>query len=174
MPRLTETASQRIQAYYVDLRKSGMKAGAVPITPRQIEGLVRMAEASAKTRLSDIVEVIDADRAIALSEFMLKTLAVDTGGRRDIDAILTGMPREKVDKINNMLSIIRKLEESSGGGGARYGSVMEEAAKLGMDEATARKTLEELERSGDVFQPEERNNKDSEEGSRISILNRFF
>jgi replicative DNA helicase Mcm len=125
----------------------------VPITPRQIEGLVRMAEASAKTRLSDTVELIDAERAIMLSEFMLKTLAVDTGGRRDIDAILTGMPREKVDKINNMLAIIKRVEEDSKGAGARYQTVMEEANKIGMDEATARKYIEELERSGDIFSP---------------------
>jgi replicative DNA helicase Mcm len=153
MPRLSDVASAKIQEYYVNLRKSGMKEGAVPITPRQIEGLVRMAEASAKTRLSDTVEVIDAERAIALTEFMLKTLAVDTGGRRDVDVLMTGMPREKVDKINNMLGIIKKLEEESGGNGAKYASVMEEAAKIGMDEATARKYLEELERSGDVFSP---------------------
>ncbi|MFI5412375.1 MAG: minichromosome maintenance protein MCM [Candidatus Micrarchaeales archaeon] len=153
LPRLSDDASKKIQTYYVELRKMGAKAGAVPITPRQIEGLVRMAEASAKARLSDIVDVSDAEKAIALAEFMLKTLAVDTGGRRDIDAIFTGMPREKVDKINNMLGIIRKLEETSGGGGAKYQLIIEEANKLGMDEAMAKKYLEELERSGDVFSP---------------------
>ncbi len=152
-PRLSDDASKKIQTYYVELRKMGAKAGAVPITPRQIEGLVRMAEASAKSRLSDMVEVADAEKAIALAEFMLKTLAVDTGGRRDIDAIFTGMPRERVDKINNMLGIIRKLEETSGGSGAKYQAIIEEANKIGMDEQMAKKYLEELERSGDVFSP---------------------
>jgi replicative DNA helicase Mcm len=153
MPRLSDAASKRIQNYYVELRQVGMRTGAVPITPRQIEGLVRMAEASAKTRLSDTVELIDAERALALSEFMLKTLAVDTGGRRDIDTLLTGMPREKVDRLNNMTAIIRKLEAESNGQGARYQNIIEEAGKAGMDEPTARKYLEELERSGDVFSP---------------------
>ncbi len=151
-PRLSEAASKKIQDYYVDLRKSGMKAGAVPITPRQIEGLVRMAEASAKTRLSDTVEVLDAERAIALSEFMLKTLAIDTSRRRDIDVLLTGNPREKVEKINSIMGIIKKLEEQSGGA-VRYGSVIEEALKSGMDEPTAKKYIEELERNGDVYSP---------------------
>ncbi|EQD43532.1 replicative DNA helicase Mcm, partial [mine drainage metagenome] len=68
-PRLSSEAIDRIESYYVELRKSGAKQGAVPITPRQIEGLVRMAEASAKTRLSDIVDMSDADRAIGLSEY---------------------------------------------------------------------------------------------------------
>ncbi len=153
MPRLSDAAAKRIQDYYVELRQIGMRAGAVAITPRQIEGLVRMAEASAKTRLSDTVELIDAERALGLSEFVLKTLAVDTSGRRDIDTLLTGMPREKVDKLNNMTAIIRKLESESNGQGAKYQLIIEEAAKAGMDEATARKYLEELERSGDVFSP---------------------
>ncbi|MEM0201907.1 MAG: hypothetical protein QXR73_01910, partial [Candidatus Micrarchaeaceae archaeon] len=150
-PRLQAEAIDRIESYYVELRKSGAKQGAVPITPRQIEGLVRMAEASAKTRLSDIVEVADAERAISLSEYMLKTLAVDSGGRRDIDTILTGMPREKVDKLNAMLAIIKKLEESEGS--AKIQRIVEEAEKEGIDANVANKYVNELERSGDIFSP---------------------
>ena len=52
MPRLSDEAASKIQDYYIELRKLGSKMGTVPITPRQIEGLVRMAEASAKARLS--------------------------------------------------------------------------------------------------------------------------
>ena len=151
MPRLGQDAASRIQTYYVELRKAGLRQGAVPITPRQIEGLVRMAEASAKTRLSPTVELQDAERAIWLSEFMLKTLAVDRGGRKDIDIILTGMPREKVDKINTMLSIIRGLQEKEGS--ARIQSIREEGEKAGLDIGTIEKLISELEKSGDVYSP---------------------
>ena len=150
-PRITEDASKKIQEYYVELRRAGLKQGAVPITPRQIEGLIRMAEASAKTRLSETVSILDAERAINLSEFMLKTLAVDRGGRIDIDTILTGMPREKVDKINAMLGIIKQLEESEGS--AKLVRVIEEAGKAGIDSASASKYINELEKSGDIFSP---------------------
>ena len=150
-PRITKEASARIQEYYIELRKLGARQGAVPITPRQIEGLVRMAEASAKTRLSDTVDIADAENAVALNEFMLKTLAVDRGGRRDIDIISTGMPREKVDKINTMLGIIRKLEESEGS--AKMQRVMEEAEKAGIDAAGVNRYIIELEKIGDVFRP---------------------
>ncbi|MGC9190363.1 MAG: minichromosome maintenance protein MCM, partial [Candidatus Micrarchaeia archaeon] len=126
-PRLTDEAAARIQDYYIELRRIGARKGAPTITARQIEGLIRLAEASAKSRLSNIVEVSDAERAINLTEYMLKTLAVDRSGRRDIDAILTGMPREKVDKINAIMSIIKKLEESEGT--AKMQRVLEEASK---------------------------------------------
>jgi replicative DNA helicase Mcm len=150
-PRLTEEAAGRIEDYYIEWRQLGQKSGATAITPRQIEGLVRMAEASAKSRLSKTVDVLDAERAIALTEHMLKTLAVDRGGRRDIDTLLTGMPREKVDRMNSMTAIIKKLEERDGV--AKIQSLVEEAAKENIDEATVNKYLSELERIGDLYRP---------------------
>ena len=150
-PRLSEEASKRISDYYVELRKIGIKQGATPITPRQIEGLVRLAEASSKSRLSEMIELKDADLAISLFEYMLNTLAVDRGGRKDIDALLTGMPREKVNRINTIISIIKSLEEKEGS--AKIVSILEEAEKQGMDRGTTTRYISELERSGDVFSP---------------------
>ncbi|MEM0201975.1 MAG: hypothetical protein QXR73_02265, partial [Candidatus Micrarchaeaceae archaeon] len=151
-PLLTSEASKKIEEFYISLRKLGIKQGAVPITPRQIEGLVRLAEASAKARLSEKVEESDAENAISLVEYMLRTLAVDRGGRFDIDTLITGMPREKVKKINAIIEIIKKLEEEEGGG-AKIGSVLDEAEKNGVDRATATRYINELERSGDIYTP---------------------
>ncbi len=150
-PVLSPEASNRIQEFYVELRKLGLKQGAVPITPRQIEGLVRLAEASAKSRLSEKIELRDAELAISLFDYMLTTLAVDRGGRKDIDTLLTGMPREKVTKINTIMEIISKLDED--GQGAKIISVLEEAEKAGIDRATTTKYISELERSGDIYSP---------------------
>jgi replicative DNA helicase Mcm len=151
LPRLTDEAAKRIEDYYIEWRQLGNKSGATAITPRQIEGLVRMAEASAKSRLSKLVEILDAERAISLTEYMLKTLAVDRGGRRDIDTILTGMPREKVDRINSITAIIRKLEETESV--AKIQRVIEEASKENIDESTVNKYVNELERIGDLYRP---------------------
>lgn len=150
-PRLTKEASDRIQDYYVELRKLGARQGAVPMTPRQIEGLVRLAEASAKTRLSPLVELKDADVAVGMLNYMLNTLAVDSHGRKDIDTLLTGMPKEKVDKINAMMGIVRKLEDDEQS--AKVSRVLEEAEKGGIDRATAMRYINELERSGDIYMP---------------------
>ncbi len=150
-PRLSQEASKKIENYYLELRKLGAKEGVTPITPRQIEGLIRMGEASAKSRLSGIVEVEDADIAISLNEFMLKTLAVDRSGRMDLDAIMTGMPREKVDRINIILNLIKKLEAEDGA--AKTQKLAEEAVKSGIDVDSLNRYLVELERSGDIFRP---------------------
>ena len=150
-PRLSQEASKKIENYYLELRKLGAKEGVTPITPMQIEGLIRMGEASAKSRLSGIVEVEDADIAISLNEFMLKTLAVDRSGRMDLDAIMTGMPREKVDRINIILNLIKKLEAEDGA--AKTQKLAEEAVKSGIDVDSLNRYLVELERSGDIFRP---------------------
>lgn len=149
-PRLMEESSEKILNYYVELRKLGIKQGAVPMTPRQIEGLVRLAEASAKSRLSSTVTLKDAELAISLFEYMLRTLAVDKGGRADIDRLI-GVPREKVDKINIILNMIKKLEEDEGS--TKVLRLLEEAEKSGIDRATTTKYMNELERSGDIFSP---------------------
>ncbi|MGC8586949.1 MAG: minichromosome maintenance protein MCM [Candidatus Micrarchaeia archaeon] len=150
-PVLTQEASSRIQDYYIELRKLGIKQGAVPMTPRQIEGLVRLAEASAKARLSNKILLSDAELAIFLFEYMLRTLAIDRGGRMDIDTLITGMPREKVDKINAIIGIIKKLEAEEQS--AKIVRILEEAEKSGIDRATTTKYINELERSGDIYSP---------------------
>lgn len=150
-PRLTQEASARIQSYYIDLRRISVKQGAPVITPRQIEGLIRLAEASSKSRLSEAIEPKDAELAISLFEYMLNTLAVDTSGRRDIDALLTGMPREKVNKLNTVLNIIKKLETDKGS--ASIVSILDDAEKQGIDRDATTKYIYELERSGDLYSP---------------------
>ncbi|MGC8538463.1 MAG: minichromosome maintenance protein MCM [Candidatus Micrarchaeia archaeon] len=150
-PMINNEAKTRIENYYVELRKLGIKQGTVPMTPRQIEGLVRLAEASAKSRLSNVAELRDAERAISLLEYMLSTLAVDRGNRRDIDILATGMPREKVNKINTVMGIIKKLEDDSGS--AKLVEVLDEAEKAGIDRVSATKFIDELERSGDIYSP---------------------
>lgn len=150
-PRLTSEASEKIQSYYLELRKLGMRQGATPITPRQIEGLVRLAEASAKTRLSETVDFRDAEIAIGLVNFMLHTLAMDRGGRLDIGILDTGFSREKVEKQNAIMNIIRKLEQDESI--AMMRRVIEEAGKLGIDPNTTEKYVNELERTGDLYVP---------------------
>lgn len=150
-PRLSNEAANKIKHYYIELRKVGMKRNVVSITPRQIEGLIRMTEASAKTRLSNTIEVSDAERAIFLSEFMFKTILMDKSGKIDIDTLLTGIPREKVDKLNAIINIVKKLEKDEGN--AKMQRVIEEAEKANIGTDIANRYILDLERNGDLFSP---------------------
>ncbi|MEM3839491.1 MAG: hypothetical protein QXF01_02865, partial [Candidatus Micrarchaeaceae archaeon] len=68
-----------------------------------------------------------------------------------IDILTTGMSREKVNRITSLLEIVKRLEKEEDG--ARISRIMEEAEKSGIDTATVKKYLDELERSGDIFSP---------------------
>ena len=149
-PRLSAEASKRIEDYYLGLRSRGMRTGSTPITPRQIEGLVRMAEASTKSRLSNNIELRDAELAISLFQYMFKTLGVDSSGNLDIDRIMTGFPKEKISKMNQIIAIIKKLDEGSG---ADYKKVFEDAESQGISRVETTKYVNELERSGDIYTP---------------------
>lgn len=62
-PKLSEEASQRLIQAYVDMRKVGSGRGQISAYPRQLESLIRLAEAHAKVRFSETVEVEDVDEA---------------------------------------------------------------------------------------------------------------
>ncbi len=150
LPALTNEAADKIKEYYVDLRKRGAQMGAVPITPRQIEGLVRMAEASAKLRLSPKVEAMDADRSINLQTFMINEILRDKEtGRLDVDIIATGRPKSQVDKINNVLGITRELQKQFDL--VEINKIIEEAATLNINEPDARRIIDELIYKGELY-----------------------
>ncbi len=150
-PRLSQEASERIQGFYIELRKMGQRSGTTPITPRQIEGLVRLAEASAKTRLADTVSFKDAEIAIELINYMLRTLAVERGGALNLDILTTGFSKEKIDKINLIQSLVKKLEHDEGE--AKLQRLIEEAEKSGIDRARTMRYVDDLEKSGDLYVP---------------------
>jgi replicative DNA helicase Mcm len=151
-PVLTDEANEKIKEYYVDLRRQGIIQGAVPITPRYIEGLVRLAEASAKARLSNRVEIADAERAIKLTDFVLKSMAMDRGlGRMDIDIIATGQPKSKVDRIRVILGVVKDFEGKFDL--VEMEKVVEEARKYDVDDMSARRIMDELIRAGDLYKP---------------------
>ena len=45
------------------MRKAGSNRGAVSAYPRQLEALIRLAEAHARMRFSDVVDVVDVEEA---------------------------------------------------------------------------------------------------------------
>ena len=69
-------------------KKTGLRP--VSITARKLEALVRLAEASARVRLSNTVEVPDADRAIAIIKYFMDSNTSDSGVM-DIDVLETGI-----------------------------------------------------------------------------------
>ena len=81
-PRLTPEAGEVLRAFYLELRgKAGVGADGPPITPRQLESLVRLAEARAKVELRERVTVEDAMDAVEVMKESMRDVLLDEKGK---------------------------------------------------------------------------------------------
>jgi replicative DNA helicase Mcm len=156
-PVLTDAAINEIKKYYVDMRSQGYSEEramrAVPISPRQLEGLLRLSEASAKIRLDDKVTKKDARRAIELVHFCLSQVGLDPEtGKIDIDRISTGITTSQRSKIFGVKDIIVELENKIGKI-IPIEDVVKECEARGIDRDEVEEVIEKLKRSGDIFEP---------------------
>ncbi|XP_067409898.1 DNA replication licensing factor MCM4 [Emydura macquarii macquarii] len=114
-PRLSEEASQALIEAYVDMRKIGSGRGMVSAYPRQLESLIRLAEAHAKVRFSDKVETIDVEEAKRLHREALKQSATDPRtGIVDISILTTGISATARKRKEELAQALKKLIKSKG------------------------------------------------------------
>ncbi len=114
-PVLSNEALRTLEDFYVRVRKQGEEPDApVPITARQLEALVRLSEAAAKARLSPVVSVEDAARAIRIVEGFLKRVST-TDGKLDIDLVSTGVSHSQRERLEILTGVMRSLQEARGG-----------------------------------------------------------
>uniref|UniRef100_A0A8D3BBX8 DNA replication licensing factor MCM4 n=1 Tax=Scophthalmus maximus TaxID=52904 RepID=A0A8D3BBX8_SCOMX len=114
-PRLNEEASQALIEAYVDMRKIGSGRGMVSAYPRQLESLIRLAEAHAKVRFSDKVETIDVEEAKRLHREALKQSATDPRtGFVDISILTTGMSATARKRKEEVAQALKKLIQDKG------------------------------------------------------------
>ncbi|KAJ1849822.1 hypothetical protein LPJ70_000224 [Coemansia sp. RSA 2708] len=82
-PRLTPEAKRRLQEFYLELRKSHRKIDSTPITTRQLEAMVRLAEARARAELREEVTASDADNVVEIMRYSLFQTYEDEEGTMD-------------------------------------------------------------------------------------------
>ena len=114
-PVMSPTARRMIENDFLSIRNDNTGPDApVSITPRQLEAYIRISEASAKTRLSDVVEEQDASRAIYLINDYLKKIATTSDGKLDFDQFgneYSQKERKSIKFYNE--SIINTIMENS-------------------------------------------------------------
>ena len=155
-PELTQEAADIIQDFYISMRSSGSQedGDSVPITARQLEALVRVAEASARAELEDKVRPKDAERAIDILKYCLEQVGVDPEtGDYDIDMIESGVSSSSRNRLQTMKKIISDL-----GGGEKpveTHKVIMEAQDNGISEDKAEDIINKMKSEGELFEPEQ-------------------
>jgi replicative DNA helicase Mcm len=156
-PVMTRDAIQDLADFYVQLRlqESKGETTVVAITPRQLEALVRISEASARMRLSEQVTDEDTERAIRITQYYLQRVASDSGVL-DIDMIATGVGHSQRSRIIELMEIIRFISEQDKTGSANEDDVIDEAESRGFDREQVKADIEKLRREGRIFKPSEK------------------
>ncbi|KHO48660.1 minichromosome maintenance protein MCM [Candidatus Pacearchaeota archaeon] len=118
-PKLTDEAVNKMKEFYVGLRNRPMIEGqemkSIPISARQLNSLIRMAEATAKLRMSEKVEEEDAKIAIDLLKYYLMQVGFDEEtGEIDIDKISGKMKSSQRNKIFLVRDTIHNLTKEFG------------------------------------------------------------
>jgi replicative DNA helicase Mcm len=137
-PSLTKEAEEKILEYYMKMRNVDSEE-MITVTPRQLEGLIRLATARARLLMKDQVEEDDAERAIFLIQSMLQDAGVDVNtGKVDL-GVLQGRPRSEVSKMQLFMDVLKSLEGDN---------------KIAVEEKLF---VKELEKSGKFTEEEARN-----------------
>lgn len=154
-PTMTEEAKEAISDFYVDLRMEGADDDApVPVTARKLEALVRLGEASARVRLSDTVDLEDAERVIEIVRSCLRDIGVDPEtGNFDADIVETGTSKTQRDRIKNVKALIAEIEQEYDSG-APVEEVLDRAEQAGVERSKAEHEIEKLRRQGEVYEPQ--------------------
>jgi replicative DNA helicase Mcm len=151
-PVMTQEALEMLRNYYVDFRSSSEES--VTFTPRQLEAFVRLAEASARIRLSEEVTVEDSKRAINIIDQYLRRVGMDREtGRFDIDIIATGISHSQHDRMRTLMDIVQRLSNEAKDGNAARGDIIREAEIEGLESGKVEEALDRLKRNGQIYEP---------------------
>jgi len=147
-PRLTDEASQELVSAYVEMRRAGAGRKTISATPRQLESLIRLAEAHARLHLRGAVNTDDVGEAVRLMRVATQQAATDPlTGTIDMDLIATGRSAAAQGQINQLAArLLELLGETSTGSTtvAALHSAVLETAIVSVSYAQVREALDQL------------------------------
>jgi replicative DNA helicase Mcm len=155
-PVLGTEALKRLSDFYLAMRGASETEGSpVAITARQLESLVRIAEARSRVALRKEVTAEDAEAAIAIMKRSLGEVGIDvTSYKMDIDLIMTGKPKSVRDKLQIVLSMLVEMEKET--------SIVERSKltnelelKHKIPRSDTERMLGQLLREGTIYEPKE-------------------
>jgi len=156
-PKLSSKAQEEIVKFYISLRGAAAREEAevkpIPISARQLQGIVRLAEASARVRLSPTVTKKDSQRAIELLSNCMKAIGTDPEtGKFDIDRITTGITASQRSRIHIIKNVIDQLEAQIGKV-IPITDIVKGASDEGIDFSKADEIINNLIKKGDLYSP---------------------
>lgn len=157
-PVLTKEASDKLLEYYVSLRDIGRNTKSYSATIRQLNGLIKLAEASAKIKLKKEIDADDAERAILVFKTSLEQVAIDKdSGKIDIDILTTGQSQSERNVLKNLLKLIKDLsggdETGTGSTPVAISDIVRAAETETLPKDKIIDAIKKLKKIGDIYEP---------------------
>lgn len=155
-PSLSEEAIDHIHSFYMSLRRAGAKSktDSVPITKRQEEAMVRLAEASARVRLSNRITLEDATRATSLMRTCLNNVGLDPKtGEVDASILNSGTSLSQRNTIKMLKDLMKTLSSKFPEGKIPISEIIAKAGEQGIDKERVESNLKTFAQRGDILKP---------------------
>jgi replicative DNA helicase Mcm len=155
-PVLGQEALKRLKDFYLAMRSASEAEGSpVAITARQLESLVRTAEARARVALRKEVAAEDAEAAVAIMKRSLEEVGIDLSSYKiDIDIIMTGKSKSMRDRLQIILSALMELEKETGM--VERAALLDELeTKYKVPRGDSDRLIGQLLREGTIYEPRE-------------------
>ncbi|MDP7082548.1 MAG: minichromosome maintenance protein MCM [Candidatus Poseidoniia archaeon] len=154
-PVMTTQAQHKLQDHYTAMRRSYQEHGedddrrVFPITPRQLESLIRLAEADARMHLSHTVESKHAERAI---EMMTMFLTITLRGDTDFaETLLTKNQRQENEDPRSL--IMQFVKKNAGTEGVDLNEILDHLESvLGLSHDRSEKYIKEMHEQGRIME----------------------
>lgn len=153
-PRLSKEASKKIEEFFLEMRSKGESADSpVPITMRQLEAVIRLAEARAKLALKTEVTAEDVEPVTKLMKSYLMQVGIDRAtGKVDIDTIMVGRPKSASDKLAALFDLLMAMERENEMGPIKREAFISRAEVEGFNRSFVENALTKWTNEGIIYE----------------------
>ncbi|EEB12334.1 DNA replication licensing factor MCM8, putative [Pediculus humanus corporis] len=135
-PKISEKASEILIKFYTELRQCHQNNDSTPVTPRQLESLIRFTEARAKLELREEATAEDAEEVVEILRHSLLDMYVDEFGKLDFMRSQNGSGTSSKNQTKKFISALQKRSEMLNKSTFSYNELKELAthASIGVSE----------------------------------------
>lgn len=154
-PKLNPEIKTYLEEFYLALRQQSKSSSVkgLPINLRNMEGVIKFAEAHAKIRLSPTVELEDLDVAKKILLFCLRQIGYDAEtGVLDYSRATQKFPYSKRSKLETIFGIINELTKQIGKE-IPYVEILKKCDDLGIKKNDMDISLDQLKMETKLFEP---------------------
>ena len=147
-PKLSSKAAQVLQEFYLHLRRQRQGPNATPITTRQLESLIRLAEARARIELHEVVSEQDARDVVEIMKFSMYDAFSDEFGQVDFQRSQNGAGMSCRSQAKRFIAELNRIADTTFNSLFSVPQMKDIARKMGLQVSSLDDLLSSLNNQG--------------------------